>query len=619
MKSIVINLKSRKDRLDAFGENNKGFLNAVQVYEAVDGSTLDYEKLLKIGFDTDKNWRDPLLGRTMTRGEVACFLSHYKLWQLVAEGDEPVAIFEDDVQCFQSLDSVLPLLGDHEFMFLVHSEQKKEGVEDLSVDLVKPCYPYWLAAYVITPSAAKKLISTDIYANIIPCDEYVPRMTDKIDMVALSSPMCRQIGRADMGSNIEPQTEVDYLRDFTTHVLTCGNSDERMEAYAESAKRLGVPYRNILTREWKGSDMIGPGGGQKLNELKAHLASIPDHDVVLFTDAFDVFFVRGVHEIVGRFLGFKSEIVFSAEKNLWPDPSLRFPPTHTSFRYLNSGTFIGRVGEVKRMLEKELSDSCDDQLYLQKEYLTGKYSATLDTEGYIFQTHDEETVVRSGALYNTETLCFPCIYHGNGGDAAKGHFTKLYQGIHPPMNYQYVSYDQYEVIANEMLLIDFLSPEQCREWIEMGDRHNGWQPDAADKFPSYDIHMKLIPGLWEQVEQHWRKVIARVTDNYWRPSAHYQLRKAFLMRYSLDTQKTLGLHNDASLVTGSVKLNDDYEGATLIFPRQGLTNKDIPVGKMILFPGQLTHGHYVDELKSGVKYSATFWTGRYKGDVYDPS
>ena len=90
------------------------------------------------------------------------------------------------------------------------------------------------------------------------------------------------------------------------------------------------------------------------------------------------------------------------------------------------------------------------------------------------------------------------------------------------------------------------------------------------------------------------------------------------MKYSEDTQKTLGFHTDASLVTGSVKLNDDYEGATLVFPRQNFNNHDIPVGKMILFPGPLTHGHYVEPLKSGTKYSATFWTARFEGDYLDP-
>ena len=90
------------------------------------------------------------------------------------------------------------------------------------------------------------------------------------------------------------------------------------------------------------------------------------------------------------------------------------------------------------------------------------------------------------------------------------------------------------------------------------------------------------------------------------------------MKYSNDTQKTLGLHNDAALVTGSMKLNDDYTGATLVFPRQGLTNSEIPPGKLLLFPGPLTHGHHVSPLESGIKYSFTTWTARWKGDYLDP-
>lgn len=95
----------------------------------------------------------------------------------------------------------------------------------------------------------------------------------------------------------------------------------------------------------------------------------------------------------------------------------------------------------------------------------------------------------------------------------------------------------------------------------------------------------------------------------------YGLRDAFVMRYALDTQVSLNLHHDASLVTGSIKLNDDYEGADLIYPRQGISNKDIPVGKMILFPGQVTHGHECLPLKQGVKYSLTIWSCRYIGDT----
>jgi len=94
----------------------------------------------------------------------------------------------------------------------------------------------------------------------------------------------------------------------------------------------------------------------------------------------------------------------------------------------------------------------------------------------------------------------------------------------------------------------------------------------------------------------------------------YGLRDAFIIKYEMDKQRSLRLHNDASLVTGSVKLNDNYEGGLLEFPRQGITNKDVPVGKCILFPGQVTHGHTSTELLSGVKYSLTIWSSRYEND-----
>ena len=103
-------------------------------------------------------------------------------------------------------------------------------------------------------------------------------------------------------------------------------------------------------------------------------------------------------------------------------------------------------------------------------------------------------------------------------------------------------------------------------------------------------------------------------EQYWKPLQMYGLRDGFVMRYAMDTQVSLNLHHDASLVTGSVKLNDDYEGAELIYPRQGISNLDIPIGKMILFPSQVTHGHECLPLKSGVKYSLTIWSSRYVGD-----
>ena len=95
----------------------------------------------------------------------------------------------------------------------------------------------------------------------------------------------------------------------------------------------------------------------------------------------------------------------------------------------------------------------------------------------------------------------------------------------------------------------------------------------------------------------------------------YGLRDAFIIKYEMDKQRELRVHNDASLITGSVKLNDDYTGGILEFPRQGINNSDVPVGKCILFPSQVTHGHTSTKLESGTKYSLTIWSSRYKGDI----
>ena len=604
MKAKVISLSKRGDRRDKFINDCGKFLQGVDwsFFEAFDGSGISHKQLLRMGFDTDKNWRDPILKRTLTKGEVGCFLSHYKLWEDCANSGEPLLILEDDAVLLEQFDEKWL---DSDLTYLAYKEMMPGGAVGNKV-----CYPYWLAAYIITPQAAAKFLDTDIDKNIIPVDEFVPRMTDRVAMTTITK--AKQRPRNESGTNIEPQGHEAYVRDFTVHNLTCHDNNEKAVKLLET----NPSVVNILDEQWKGGSMEGPGGGQKLNCLRRFIHNLPDHDVVIFTDGFDVFWTRDLDEIVGRFLGMKAEIVFAAERHLWPDQTLRFPPALTPYRYLNSGCLVGRVGELKQVLAQPINDSADDQLYIQQRFLSGRYRIALDYEQYIFATNCSHAVVKNGQIFNELTRCFGCVYHGNGGTSAKNSFEKLYATLFPEKKYANLKVTDYRIIGNEMLLIDFLTPTQCEEWIRLGDEHGGWDPHPADKFPSHDIHFKLL-GLWDEAEVWWNKIAARVFEAYWRPTYNYHLRKAFLMKYSEDTQKTLGLHTDASLVTGSVKLNNNYEGATLIFPRQDVTNKDIPIGKMILFPGQVTHGHYVDQLQSGTKYSATFWSARYKHDLLE--
>jgi len=175
------------------------------------------------------------------------------------------------------------------------------------------------------------------------------------------------------------------------------------------------------------------------------------------------------------------------------------------------------------------------------------------------------------------------------------------------------SFERVDILNDDMLLVDFMSQDHCEDLIALSDRHGGWAPLPGDIHPAQEIRMKEL-GEWIRLEKHWLEYVEPIISAHWEGCSMYGLRDAFTMRYSLDTQTSLTHHCDNSLVTGSVKLNNNYEGASLVFPRQKFNNNDIPVGKMLLFPGQVTHGHHVTELTSGVKYSLTAWS---KTNPYD--
>ena len=609
MKKIVISLKRRQDRKKEFKNNN---LKDYKYLEAIDYKTLDTKDII-----IDEEFRDPFQNRQVLKSEVACFLSHRKAWEECHRLREPVIILEDDAVINDTWDEDYyeELIKKYEFVYLQRNENEPLFVTPIDDRIEKPSYPYNLTAYVIEPITAMKLLHN--YRSIIPVDEYVPRLIkrQKINAVALKQDACNQLPRSISESDIENNKPA---RSFTVHPITVGSDRLKCVQLNTSARRHGIEVKNLGTNvEWKGTDMSGPGGGMKANLLRDYVNTLPDNDVVLFTDAYDVFYADDLETITERYLDFNTKAVFSAELYCYPDDSIanEFPESHTPYRYLNSGTFIAQVGELKKMFASStVADDGDDQLYYQKLLLSNEFDMTLDYEGYIFQTHEDATGINSsGQLFNPITNCCACIYHGNGGDNTKEKFNALYDVFHPKTDYYFSPSNSYDIIEDDMLVVDFMTQEQCERLIELADKNGDWESLKYDKFPAQEIRIKEL-GLWSELETKWNNFIVPIVEKYWKPMEMYGLRDAFVMRYNLETQKDLPLHTDASLVTGSVKLNDDYEGADLFYPRQNISNKDIPVGKMILFPGAVTHGHECLPLTKGTKYSFTIWSNRFPGD-----
>ena len=610
MKKLVISLLRRADRKVEFQKNN---LQNFEYIQAIDGEANIFRHI-----QARPNWLDPFQNRPLQQNEVACFLSHINAWQKCIELNQPVIVMEDDAMINNQWNEALyqDLINEYDFVYLQHNENEPSQVTSINDLIERPSYPYNMTAYCIKPTTAQSLLHMVNYSDFIPVDEFLPEVISKnvLKIVALKEDSCNQIHRSLSQSDIENNKP---FRPYKVHAVTCGTDRKKCTYVNTSARKYGIDIVNVGTNiEWQGTDMSALGGGMKINLMKDYVKDLHDDDIILFTDAYDVFYADDLETITERFLEFGKEIVFSGELFCYPHEQLasEFPDAHTRFKYINSGTYIGRVGELKKLYShEEIEHWDDDQLYVHKCFLYGDFDIAIDYECYIFQTHFEGTIKLGDQLNNPETRCCPCIYHGNGGENTKAKFLRLYKAFHEPTSAYFIPHNKIEYLSEDMLVVDFMTQEQCERLIELADMHGGWGSLSYDKFPAQEIRMKEL-GLWEELEQAWQDHIVPTVEKYWRPLEMYGLRDGFVMRYAMDTQKKLNLHHDASLVTGSVKLNNDYVGAELIYPRQGFSNKDIPVGKCILFPGQVTHGHECLPLMDGVKYSLTIWSQRFPGD-----
>ena len=301
MKTFVINLASRKDRIQKFEENNADYIS-YDVLRAVDGYQVSYDELNRMGFDVNHKWIDPILQTPLTKGEVGCFLSHWKAWKKCIKADEPCLILEDDAIITDkfSYDDLYKLRREgYNFVYLGWKEMEKSI--PINEKYVKPVYPYWGLAYMITPESAKILTQGHIIRNIIPVDEYLPQKIEELDVVAYKENVIVPRSREDGGSNIHPSSRYDYFVDFHTHVCTVATDEAKAEKLLTSAKKHQVNLINLgKDVRWEGGTMEGQGGGHKINLVKKYLSDKKDSDVFLFLDGYDTFLSDNIDEIISR-------------------------------------------------------------------------------------------------------------------------------------------------------------------------------------------------------------------------------------------------------------------------------------------------------------------------------
>ena len=584
--------------------------------DAFDARRLSWEQAIaESGCKPNREWLDPIHKRPLLKGEFGCSVSHLRVWHKIAESKRNGIILEED--------AIFPMIDPDQVNRLLYNYDSAW----LGYRLNSLGYWYNCHAYAITPNTAKLLID-GFDEGIIPVDEWVPLKLKAKNNYFFDPPVVDQVLRSERPSTIEG-TEMLDGKDTEFKIVTVATEPEKMWALEQSAAKYGAEVVNLgKDHPWR-NDMTGLAGMPKIQLVNEYLSTVDPDAIIMFMDGYDTFFADSPNVVLERYIQMEADIVFGAESNCWPKPEDAdlFPDTGTKYKFLNSGLYIGKASALHSFVSLSINDGAslgDDQLFCQRRYLKYlkedfDYTVKLDTEAYIFQNHEPNIKVLEGQIWNDETHCCGCIYHGNGGEDAKSFFVKMAEkfGFAPEKEVvqspYYLTLD-YKEVAPEILVTDFLTDRQCDFLIQKSESYGNWGQMDGDKFPAQEIRLRSI-GLWHEYERLWAEKLGKISETHWKPMAHHGLRDAFTMRYSMETQKELGLHTDASLVTGSVKLNEDYEGAELIFPRQNFSNIKVSKGQCILFPGEVTHGHYVPELLSGVKYSLTMWTSRYPGDV----
>lgn len=128
--------------------------------------------------------------------------------------------------------------------------------------------------------------------------------------------------------------------------------------------------------------------------LLEYLNNLTYDDVIFFTDGYDTTFLANEDEILAKYLTFGKELIFAAEMVCWPDSDHieKYPKTHSSFKFLNSGGFIGKAGYIKERIRENLKTKSttkyawSNQVYWTEQYLLNQNEIAIDNDCKIFCT-----------------------------------------------------------------------------------------------------------------------------------------------------------------------------------------------------------------------------------------
>jgi GR25 family glycosyltransferase involved in LPS biosynthesis len=184
----VINLDRRRDRRQRISAVMDKLGVAFKRVPAVDGSseiTEKYRRHHKIKELPD--YVQSRNGRSLTKGEIGCFMSHYRIWKdvLAKNYTSQVIVLEDDASFVPQFRSKLAetmaemerLSLDWDLLYLGRRilTYDEKWVDD-SRRLVHIGYSLWTTGYMLSPRGASILTKEEPLSKMVPVDEYLSIM-----------------------------------------------------------------------------------------------------------------------------------------------------------------------------------------------------------------------------------------------------------------------------------------------------------------------------------------------------------------------------------------------------------------------------------------------------------
>ncbi|SCO66627.1 procollagen lysine 5-dioxygenase, putative [Plasmodium vivax] len=212
------------------------------------------------------------------------------------------------------------------------------------------------------------------------------------------------------------------IRSSKLHVLTFATHEQGyFKTLQESCSRLNIELTVLgMGKKWEGFIT-------KLVKVKEYIKSCDDHDIVLFVDGFDTFFVQPANVIVERYivnydnlfvctsestystsffllriienmhLVFHNSIFKNNDNTEWDATRIRdkykdFTYFYKNLNLLNSGGWISNVFLAKKILQYIPSFIENDQIFLTNLYLDCNYLMKLQQDG---PPHGEKNALRN--------------------------------------------------------------------------------------------------------------------------------------------------------------------------------------------------------------------------------